>query len=130
MYPTPTIHIIGGKLTLIGGVLIATNKMTNKVSTFDHTKQSWVSYYPDLLSVRNKPGVVTHIQYVIVAGGIRDDTAVILDDIEILDWVENSHWKRVAIVLPVPMCELRLTVSNDRLFIVGYTNVKLNQACV
>ena len=24
------------------------------------------------------------------------------------------------------MCELRLTVSNDHLFVVGYTNVKLN----
>ena len=119
-------HIIDGKLTLIGGVLIATNKMTNKVSTFDHTKQSWVSYYPDLLSVRNKPGIVTHIQYVIVAGGIKDDTAVILDDIEVLDWLENSQWKRVAIHLPVPMCALELTAYDNHLFVVGYTNAGLN----
>ena len=120
-------HIIGGKLTLIGGRLIATNKRTNKVSTFDHTKQSWVSYYPNLLSVRNLPGVVTHMENVIVAGGAKgDDTPVVLDDVEILDWVENSHWKRVAIILPVPMCELQLTISNDHLFVVGYTNVKLN----
>ena len=85
-------HIIGGKLTLIGGRLIATNKRTNKVSTFDHTKQSWVSYYPDLLSARGLPGVVTHMEYVIVAGGIRgNDTLVTLDDIEILDWLENSQ---------------------------------------
>ena len=120
-------HIIGGKLTLIGGCLIATKKRTNKVSTFDHTKQSWVSYYPDLLSVRNLPGVVTHMEYVIVAGGTRGgDTPVVLDDVEILDWVENSHWKRVAIILPVPMCELQLSVSNDHLFVVSYTNLKLN----
>ena len=117
-------HIIGGKLTLIGGVLIATNKMTNKVSTFDHTKQSWVSYYPNLLSVRSIPGVVTHMEYVIVAGGRRgDDTPVVLDDIEILDWLENSQWKRISIHLPVPMYELQLTVSNEYLFTVGYTNV-------
>ena len=57
-------HIIGGKLTLIGGHLIATKERTNKVSTFDHTKQSWVSYYPDLLSVRSLPGVATHVEYV------------------------------------------------------------------
>ena len=62
-------HIIGGKLTLIGGRLIATTKLTNKVSTFNQTKQSWVSYYPNLLSARNRPGVVTHLEYVIVAGG-------------------------------------------------------------
>ena len=73
-FPTPDHyyaipHIIGGKLTLIGGRLVATTKLTNKVSTFNHAKQSWVSYYPNLLSVRNRPGIVTHLEYVIVAGG-------------------------------------------------------------
>ena len=48
---------------------MATTKLTNKVSTFNHAKQSWVSYYPNLLSVRNRPGIVTHLEYVIVAGG-------------------------------------------------------------
>ena len=116
-------HIIGGKLTLIGGRLIVTNKVTNKVSTFDHIKQSWVSYYPNLLSVRSLPGVGTHMEYVIVAGGARgDDTLVVLDDIEILDWLENSQWKRVVIHLPAPMCGFQLTVANDHLFVVGYTN--------
>ena len=118
-------QIIGGKLTLIGGVLIATNKVTNKVSTFDHTKQSWVSYYPDLLSVRSLPGVVTHMEYVIVAGGIKKGT-VLLEDIEILDWVENSQWKRISIHLPVPMCALELTTYDNHLFVVGYINANLN----
>ena len=116
-------HIIGGKLTLIGGNLITTYKVTNKVSTFDQTKQSWVSYYPDLLSLRRKPGVVTHVEYAIVAGGARgDDTPVVLDDIEILDWVENSQWKRVSMHLPVPMCNLKFTIVNDHVFVVGYVN--------
>ena len=116
-------HIIGGKLSLIGGRLIATNKRTNKVSTFDHTKQSWLSHYPNLLSVRSLPGVGSHMEYVIVAGGARgDDTAVVQDDIEILDWVENSQWKRVSILLPVPMYELQFTIYNDHVFVVGYTN--------
>ena len=43
-------HIIGDKLAIIGGVLSATNKRTNKVSTFDDGSQTWISYYPDLLS--------------------------------------------------------------------------------
>ena len=51
-------HIIGGKLAIIGGRLSATKKRTNKVSTFDEDSQTWTSYYPDLLSVRSKPGVV------------------------------------------------------------------------
>ena len=61
-------HIIGGKLVIIGGRLSATKKRTNKVSTFDKDSQTWTSYYPDLLSVRSKPGVVSHLEHVIVTG--------------------------------------------------------------
>ena len=118
-------HIIGGKLTLIGGRLIATKKITNKVSTFDQTKQSWISYYPNLLSARHKPGVVTHMEYVIVAGGGKgEDTPILLDDIEILDWLENTQWKRVSVHLPVPMFVPQLTVCNDTVFVVGYFDAR------
>ena len=89
-------HIIGGRLAIIGGRLSATKKMTNKLSTFDEDSQTWTSYYPDLFSVRSKPGVVSHLEHVIVAGGVRptaedDDTPVVQDDIEVLNWIENSH---------------------------------------
>ena len=118
-------HIIDGSLTLIGGRLIATKKITNKVSTFDQTKQSWISYYPNLLSARHKPGVVTHMEYVIVAGGGKgEDTPILLDDIEILDWLENTQWKRVSVHLPVPMFVPQLTVCNDTVFVVGYFDAR------
>ena len=118
-------HIIGGRLAIIGGRLSATKKRTNKVSTFDEDSQTWTSYYPDLLSVRSKPGVVSHLKHVIVAGGGRptaedDDTSVIQDDIEVLNWIENSHWRKVSIKLPVPMWGFRPTISDDHLLIVGY----------
>jgi len=111
-------HIIGGKLSIIVGRLSATKKMTNKVSTFDEDSQTWISYYPDLLSVRSKPGVVSHLEHVIVAGGKQDD--IMHDDIEILNWIENSHWRKVSIKLPVPMCIFTPTISDDHLLIVGY----------
>ena len=125
-------HIIGGKLVIIGGALSATKKRTNKVSTFNEHSQIWTSYYPDLLSVRNKPGVVSHMQYVIVAGGAKpkseeDNTPVIQDDIEVLNWIENSHWRKVSIKLPVPMCVFTPTItSDDHLLIVSYTGVDTN----
>ena len=119
-------HIINGKLTLIGGCLIPTYEYTNKVSTFDQTKQSWVSYYPNLLSVRTLPGVVTHMEHVIVAGGINDDAPLILEDIEILDWAKNAEWKHVSICLPVPMYYPQLTVCNDNIFVVGYVSTHCN----
>ena len=119
-------HIIGVKLVIIGGYLSAT-KMTNKVSTFDEDSQSWTCYYPDLLSVRYQPGIVSHLEHVIVAGGIRptdedNDTPVVQDDIEIFNWIENSHWRKVSIKLPVPMFAFIPTISDNHLLIVGYSN--------
>jgi len=118
-------QIIGGKLVIIGGRLSTTNQRTNKVSTFDEASQAWISYYPDLLSVRNRPGVVSHLEHVIVAGGGNDSTyaSVVLDDIEVLNWIENSCWRKVSITLPVPMGNFSPTIANDHLLIVGYTDV-------
>ena len=118
-------HIIGRKLAIIGGRLSANNKRTNKVSTFDEDSQTWTSYYPDLLSIRSRPGVTSHLEHVIVAGGTRaiaedDDTKVLLDDIEILNWIENSHWRKVSIKLPVPMYAFTPTISDGDLLIVGF----------
>ena len=121
-------HIIGGKLVIIGGRLSATTKRTNKVSTFDEDGQTWTSYYPDLLSVRSRPGVVSHLEHVIVAGGGRsiaedDDRQIVQNDIEIFNWIENSHWRKVSIKLPVPMYGFTPTISDDHLLIVGYSGV-------
>jgi len=117
-------HIIGGKLAIIGGRLSATEKRTNKVSTFDENSQTWISYYPDLLSVRSKPGVVSHLEHVIVAGGVRpsaedDDSPIVQDDFEILNWVENSDWRKISIKLPILMWNFIPTISDDHLLIVG-----------
>ena len=124
------LHIIGGRLTIIGGRLSATKKMTNKVSTFDEDSQTWTSYYPDLLSVRNKPGVVSHLKHVIVAGGGRptaedDEKPVIQQDIEVLNWIENSHWRKVSIELPVAMYGFRPIISDDHLIILGYNGADI-----
>ena len=96
----------------------ATDERTNKVSTFDDGSQTWTSYYPDLLSVRSMPGVVSYQEYVIVAGG-KDDNAV-HDDIEVLNRMENSHWRRASIKLPVSMYAFTPIISNAHLLIVGY----------
>ena len=117
-------HIIGGRLVIIGGRLSATKKRTNKVSTFDEDSQTWTSYYPDLLSVRSKPGVVSHLEHVIVAGGGLNDKTLAQDDIEVLNWIENSHWRKLSIKLPVPMYGFTPTItSDDHMLIVGYNSV-------
>ena len=118
-------HIIGGKLVIIGGRLSTTKKVTSKVSTFDEDSQTWTSYYPDLLSVRSRPGVVSHLEHVIVAGGGLDGDTLAQDDIEVLNWIENSQWRKVEINLPEPMYGFTPTVSDDHMLIVGYSDAKM-----
>ena len=110
-------HVIGGKLTIIGGRLSTTKQRTNKLSTFDEASQTWISYYPDMLSIRSKPGVVTHGEYVIVASGAGEDIELMHDDIEILKWPENS--RKVSAKLPAPMYDILLTVSDGYIIILG-----------
>ena len=125
-------HIIGGKLVIIGGRLSATKKRTaNNVSTFDEDSQTWTSYFHDLLSVRSKPGVVSHLEHVIVAGGDKgENTTVRLGDIEVLNWIENSHWRKVSITLPVPMASFTPTITSDNhLLIEGYNYADSDVQC-
>ena len=120
-------HIIGAKLVIIGGRLFANKKRTNKVSTFDEDSQTWTSYYPDLLSVRSKPGVVSHLEHVIVAGGGLDN-GIEQDDIEVLNWIENLHWRKVFIKLPVLMYAFTPTItSDDHLLIVSYSGAEMTK---
>ena len=63
------LHIIGDKLAINGRFLSATDKMINQIFTFDDVSHTWTSYYLDLLSVRSMPGVVSHQEYIIIAGG-------------------------------------------------------------
>ena len=115
-------HIIGGRLAIIGGRLSATKRSTNKVSSFDEDSQTWTSYYPDLLSVRSRPGVVSHLEHVIVSGGTRSTAE---DDIEVLNWMENLHWRKVCIKLPVPMYGFTPTISDDHLLMIGYYSANM-----
>ena len=123
-------HIMGSKLAIIGGCLSATKKMTNKVSTFDETNQTWTSYYPDLLSVSVRPGVVTHLEHVIVAGGYKflSNTWVVQDDIAVLNWMKNSRWQKMSVNLPVPMAYFTPIITDHHLLIVGYTDANGRRA--
>ena len=116
-------QIIGGRLSIIGGRLSDTRKRTNIVLTFDKATNKWISYHPNLLTALGKPGVITHQEYVIVAGGLTGDddvNPVVLDDIEVLNWVENSHWIKVSTLLPVPMFNIKPIISDGNLLIVEY----------
>ena len=113
------LQIINSKLTVIGGRDNTTNKTTNKVTIYNNN--SWSNEYPNLLKARNGSGVLTHLDYVIVAGGALDDNTN-SDDIEILNYKQSSHWVIARMKLPEVMWAPSLTISDDTLYIVGYDN--------
>ena len=112
-----TLQIINSNLTVIGGWDNTTNKITNKVTTYNNN--SWKNIYPNMIKPRVKPRAVTHLDYVIVAGGVLDDKTF-SDDIEVLNYKQSSHWVIARMKLPEPMALPSLTISDDLLYIVGY----------
>ena len=113
------LQIINSKLTVIGGWDNATKKITNKVTTFDGNQ--WIQCYPNMLKARVGPGTVTHLDYVIVAGGELEHECFV-SDIEILDYKQSSHWVISKIKLPETMWHPSLTISNGLLCFVGHSD--------
>ena len=111
------LQIIDSKLTVIGGVDNVTKKITNKVTTFNRIR--WTTYYPNLIRARVGPGTVSHLDYVIVAGGELDHN-IFGDDIEVLNYKLSSHWVKARMKLPETMWHPSLTISDDHLYIIGY----------
>jgi len=113
-----TLEIIDSKVTIIGGVDNTTNKITNKVTTFINNR--WTDYYPNMIKARVRPGVLSHLDYVIAVGGALD-IGTFSDDIEVLNYKQSTHWVIARINLPEPMWLPSLTISGDLLYIVGYS---------
>ena len=115
------LQIIDGKLSIIGGAdNITTTEATNKVSTLINNR--WTQHYPNMTKGRIRPGVATHSDYVIVAGGMRDIN-IVNDDVELLYYKHPAHWIRANINLPEPMAAISFTISDDLLYIVGYSTL-------
>ena len=122
--------MIEGRLNVFGGHNAIDKTASNKISTLTADKKTWIACYPNMTNVRTKPGVVLYKDHIIVAGGARDKNTF-NNDIEILNWQQpHLSWKRVDITLPVPMWAMFLTVSGDKLLIVGYSQAKGRSASV
>ena len=114
------LHMVDNKLTIFGGRDSTTGEIHNKVTTYNSKTNSWYSCYPDMLHNRSKPGVITSDDHVIVMGG-RSSPDSILDSIEVMNYHRQLQWKEVSVHLPVPMCNIKPTISGDYITIVGYS---------
>jgi len=107
--------IVDNKLSIFGG----DSPFTSKVSTYNRDTNTWNSYYPNMIQKRFQPGVVTHCNHVIVMGG-EYKPAKYHDNIEIMNWRQQSPWREVSTELPVPMWAIKPTIAGEHLLIVGY----------
>ena len=122
------LHIVDGKLCIIGGSDVKTRTSIRKISTYDEENDRWMQFYPDMLSPRFKPGVVTYNDHVVVLGGTKDNDNI-NDDIEVFNWrlaitQKDVQWERSALTLPVPMWGISPTIVDEFLYIVSYTQPK------
>jgi len=117
-YMKGKLQIINGHLTIIGGWDGNTNMATNNVSTF--IDNSWTNHFPNLLRARCKPGVVSHSEFVIVAGGGME-LNMLYDNIEVLNMTHPFQWMMTNVLLPEPMWDFYPTISNNMILIVGYS---------
>ena len=113
------IHMVDDKLTIFGGGDSTTGKYHNKVTTYNSKTNSWYSCYPDMLHNRVKPGVITSDDHVIVMGG-KSGPGTDLDSIEVMNYHQQLQWKEVSLHLPIPIWNIKPTISGDYITIVGY----------
>ena len=113
------LHMVDDKLTIFGGVDPTTDEIfLNKVTTYNSKTNRWYSQFPNMLYNRNRPGVVTSHDYVIVMGGMSNPDTI-LDNMEVMNY-HHLQWREVSVHLPVPMWAFRTTISGDHITIVGY----------
>ena len=117
------IHMVDDKLTIFGGRNPTTIKHHNKVTTYNSKTNSWYSCYPDMLQNRDRPGVITSDDHVIVMGGSSGPDTY-LDSIEVMNYRQQLQWKEVSLHLQVPMYGINPTISGDYITIVGYSDNK------
>ena len=126
MLPQPghrfgVLHMLDDRLTIFGGSDPVTHKFHNKVTTYNNDTNTWYRQYPDMLKNRFKPGVITYHNYVIVMGG-KSSPDAIHDSIEVMEYHDELQWKEISLHLPVPMWNIKPTISGDNIIIVGYSH--------
>ena len=113
------IHMVDDKLTVFGGRVSTTKECHNKVTTYNSKTNSWYNHFPNMLYNRHKPGIVTSHDYVIVMGG-KSSPDTTLDNMEVMNY-HHLQWREVSVHLPVPMWNIKPTISGDHITIVGYS---------
>ena len=108
-----TMAVLQDQLTLVGGCESSSWKVTNQIAVWD--SRQWTHPYPPMPTPRHSPAVVTHIKWLVVAGG--DDGNHCLSTVEIMD-ATNKQWF-TATPLPVRCRDMTSAIVGEECYFMG-----------
>ena len=111
--------VLQDQLTLVGGVDLSTERVTNQIAVWD--SRQWTHPYPHMPTPRRSPAVVTYIKWLVVAGGSDSGGGSPLSTVEVMD-TTNKQWFTAT---PLPVGCRNMTsaiVGEECYFMGGYTN--------
>ena len=110
-----TVATLRGRLLVVGGKDLSTDKATNRILTFNEHSQQWIQSHPAMPTALTSPAVMGYQNHLIVAGG-RNSKNNRIPDVNILDTTSHK-WKTAQ---PLPSTDHYCTVLiEDTLYLVG-----------
>ena len=107
---------LNNQLLLVGGYHLSTQKSTDRIATFGVESAAYQYPYPPMNIARHSSTAVHFINYIIVAGGSSDHRQY-LSSVEVLDMA--SKWWSFVQSLPCPRSQLKSTIIEDTLYLMG-----------
>ena len=104
---------VNDQLVLVGGQVISTGKETNVLSVWDELLR-WTHPFPEMLTPRHSPSVVSYQKWLVVAGG---DGGGYLNTVELLDTLSGQWYKGPP--LPSGCSEMTAAINGNMWYLAG-----------
>ena len=111
-----SLAVVKSQLVLVGGVDSTARSRTAELGVWDKNEQRWEQgIFPPMLTKRSGPMVVTHSNWLVVAGGFSVESSI--STVEILN-LSTKEWY-TGPQMPIPMCKMSSTVIGNMWYLVG-----------
>ena len=116
--------VVKNQVTLVGGLELFPQKVTDKLAVWESESKQWTSPYPPMRTARCSLVVATYSEWMVVAGGKGGDGYMFLNSVEILNSTEKQWFS--AAPLPMGCNNMRSAVVRDEWYLLGCFNQDQN----
>ena len=113
------IAVANNHITLIGGLKVSTEKITNTPSTWYEEESQWKQVLPPMPTRRSRPAVISHANLLLVTGGMDEDFSIVVNTTDVLDLTTMKWTSPKGLYLPVPLRRHHLALCGEYLYLVG-----------